>query len=106
MHQNTHTLIDGVKTRSMADIKKELMYFFKAHKIAHTHPGGVHLELTHLDVTECTDRALAGIEGIKQSSKSLGLDEMYTTACDPRLNAQQGREIVDFLADLYKNFRA
>jgi 3-deoxy-7-phosphoheptulonate synthase/3,4-dideoxy-4-amino-D-arabino-heptulosonate 7-phosphate synthase len=85
MHGNTIT-VDGHKTRRMADLKAEIAAFFEICP----RPGGIHLEITGDDVTECLD----GPEGIQPGD----LDRRYTTACDPRLNGRQSLEIALFVA--------
>jgi 3-deoxy-7-phosphoheptulonate synthase len=85
MHGNTVTTPSGVKTRRFADIVAEIRTFFAVHREAGTVPAGVHLELTHEDVTEC----MGGSERIT----SRRLSDRYRTLCDPRLNARQALEI-------------
>lgn len=90
MHGNTQKTASGYKTRDFADILCELQEFFAVHKEQGTIPGGVHLELTGDDVTECT----GGAEKLTESS----LKENYLTACDPRLNAKQALELAFLIA--------
>ena len=85
MHGNTVTTPSGLKTRRFADIVAEIRHFFAVHRQAGTVPAGVHLELTHEDVTEC----VGGSEKITNRR----LHDRYRTLCDPRLNAHQALEI-------------
>jgi 3-deoxy-7-phosphoheptulonate synthase len=84
MHGNTFTSKSGFKTRRFDDILEEIKGFFRAHERAGTVPGGVHLELTADDVTEC----LGGEIG---DEKDLHL--RYQALCDPRLNAEQSLDL-------------
>ena len=84
MHGNTFTSTSGFKTRRFDDILSEITGFFRAHEVAGTVPGGVHLELTADDVTEC----LGGEVG---DEKDLHL--RYQALCDPRLNAEQSLDL-------------
>jgi 3-deoxy-7-phosphoheptulonate synthase len=85
MHANTITSSNGVKTRRFDDILAELKGFFVVCQQEGVPPGGVHLELTHEDVTEC----LGGSEEILDSH----LSERYLALCDPRLNARQSLDL-------------
>ena len=85
MHGNTVTTPSGLKTRKFGDVVAEIRGFFAVHRDAGTVPAGIHLELTHEDVTEC----VGGSERIT----SRGLRDRYRTLCDPRLNAHQALEI-------------
>src|SRR6516164_2839186 len=85
MHGNTFTSAGGRKTRRFDDILSELRAFFNVHRDEGTWPGGVHVELTGDDVTEC----LGGAEEIFEGD----LEERYTTTCDPRLNARQSLDL-------------
>jgi 3-deoxy-7-phosphoheptulonate synthase len=89
MHGNTTEAAGGQKTRRFDDIVDELRGFFEVHHNLGTHPGGMHIELTGDDVTECT----GGAQGLGDSD----LHSRYETACDPRLNRQQALEL-SFLA--------
>ncbi len=82
MHGNTYTS-GGRKTRHFDDICREIEGFFAAHRAVGTWPGGIHLELTGEDVTEC----LGGGHDIAE------LDSRYETVCDPRLNAGQALDL-------------
>ena len=87
MHGNTFTAPNGLKTRHFDDVLAEIAGFFRAHAVAETWPGGVHIELTGDDVTEC----LGGSTEIHNED----LDTRYETMCDPRLNAQQSLDLLD-----------
>jgi 3-deoxy-7-phosphoheptulonate synthase len=84
MHGNTFTSTSGFKTRRFDDILAEIKGFFRAHDTAGTVPGGVHLELTADDVTECLSSAVT-------DDKDLHL--RYQALCDPRLNAEQSLDL-------------
>jgi 3-deoxy-7-phosphoheptulonate synthase len=73
----------------------ELVGFFSAHRVAGTWPGGVHLEFTGEDVTEC----LGGGEEVLESQ----LDHRYETLCDPRLNARQSLDLAFRIAELMRS---
>ncbi|HXQ59225.1 MAG TPA: 3-deoxy-7-phosphoheptulonate synthase class II [Acidimicrobiales bacterium] len=92
MHGNTFASGDGRKTRRFDDILQELRGFFDAHQAAGTWPGGVHVELTGDDVTEC----LGGFGDILEDQLHL----RYTTTCDPRLNARQAIDLSFRVAEL------
>jgi 3-deoxy-7-phosphoheptulonate synthase len=85
MHGNTFTSDSGPKTRHFDAILAELAAFFEAHRQVGTWPGGVHVELTGDDVTEC----LGGSDQVE----SADLARRYETMCDPRLNARQGLDL-------------
>ena len=85
MHGNTFSTASGIKTRRLADIMAEIRGFFSVHNALGTVPGGVHLELTHEDVTEC----LGGAEEVLDQH----LEERYRALCDPRLNARQSLDL-------------
>jgi 3-deoxy-7-phosphoheptulonate synthase len=95
MHGNTFTADDGRKTRHFEDVLAEVSGFFAAHRYVGTHPGGVHLELTGDDVTEC----LGG--GAEVATSNLG--DRYETMCDPRLNGSQSIELAFRLAELLRD---
>ena len=82
MHGNTYTSGER-KTRHFDDICREIEGFFVAHRAVGTWPGGIHLELTGEDVTEC----LGGGHDVSE------LDRRYETMCDPRLNASQSLDL-------------
>lgn len=92
MHGNTFTADGGRKTRRFDDILAEIRGFFEAHRQVGTWPGGVHVELTGDDVTEC----LGGVETIVEDQ----LGQRYTTTCDPRLNARQSLDLAYGVAEL------
>ena len=92
MHGNTFTTAGGLKTRRLPDIMSEIRAFFAVHHSLGTVPGGVHLELTHEDVTEC----LGGAEEILDQD----LEERYRALCDPRLNARQSLDLAFELGEM------
>ncbi|WP_426236139.1 class II 3-deoxy-7-phosphoheptulonate synthase [Pararhizobium sp. DWP1-1-3] len=96
MHGNTITL-NNYKTRPFERILSEVESFFQIHRAEGTHPGGIHIEMTGNDVTECTGgaRALSGAD----------LADRYHTHCDPRLNADQALELAFLLAERMKGGR-
>lgn len=85
MHGNTFTAEGGRKTRHFDAVIAEIEGFVRAHRAEGTWPGGIHVELTGEDVTEC----LGGGDAIRDAD----LDHRYETVCDPRLNARQGLEL-------------
>ena len=95
MHGNTFTAEGGQKTRRFDDIIGELQSFFRIHREVGTWPGGVHIELTGDDVTEC----LGGVEDIVEGQ----LGQRYTTTCDPRLNGRQALDLAFRIADLLRS---
>ena len=92
MHGNTFTAPSGRKTRHFDAVLAEIAGFFAAHRSVGTWPGGVHIELTGDDVTEC----LGGAEEILDAD----LDTRYETMCDPRLNARQSLDLAFRVAEL------
>ena len=92
MHGNTFTSASGRKTRHFDDVLAEIAGFFAAHWDAGTWPGGVHIELTGDDVTEC----LGGGDALGQDD----LDDRYETICDPRLNGRQSIDLAFQVAEL------
>jgi 3-deoxy-7-phosphoheptulonate synthase len=94
MHGNTFTS-GGRKTRRFEDIWSEVRAFFRVHRQKGTWPGGVHVELTGDDVTEC----LGGAEAIEEGD----LEQRYTTACDPRLNARQALDLAYRITELLRD---
>jgi 3-deoxy-7-phosphoheptulonate synthase len=94
MHGNTHESSNGYKTRHFDRIVDEVLGFFEVHKGLGTHPGGIHVELTGEDVTEC----LGGAQAISD----LDLAGRYETACDPRLNTQQSLELAFLIAEMLR----
>lgn len=95
MHGNTQEAPSGHKTRHLDDVLDEVKGFFEVHRATGTHPGGIHIELTGDDVTEC----LGGIGGVSESD----LPYRYETACDPRLNRVQSLDLAFQVADMLKN---
>jgi 3-deoxy-7-phosphoheptulonate synthase len=95
MHGNTVSSNSGYKTRNTRNVLSEIKNFFEIHKSQGTTAGGVHLELTGLNVTEC----VGGPEDIKDEN----LGDRYHTFCDPRLNVNQSLELCFLLADLFSN---
>ena len=98
MHGNTITSGSGYKTRPFDRILQEVKSFFAIHAAEGTYAGGVHLELTGKNVTECT----GGARAISDED----LNDRYHTFCDPRLNAEQAIELAFLLADLLKAERS
>ncbi len=92
MHGNTRAVESGFKTRSFDDVMVEVRGFFAVHRALSTHPGGLHVELTGDDVTEC----IGGTEGPVESN----LADRYETACDPRLNREQSLELAFLVAEM------
>ncbi len=92
MHGNTIEAPSGHKTRRFDDVVDEVRGFFEVHHALGTHPGGLHVELTGDDVTEC----LGGSGQIGE----LDLVTRYETACDPRLNHQQSLELAFLTAEM------
>ena len=95
MHGNTFESKNGYKTRNFEDVLDEVRGFFEVHKKLGTHPGGIHIELTGDDVTEC----LGG--GNQVSEKDL--ESRYETACDPRLNHSQSLELSFLVAEMLRD---
>jgi len=94
MHGNTEETADGVKTRHLDRIIDEVDGFFDVHSELGTHPGGLHVELTGDDVTEC----LGGSNELRHSD----LDDRYETMCDPRLNGSQSLDLAFQVAELLR----
>jgi 3-deoxy-7-phosphoheptulonate synthase len=95
MHANTVTADNGRKTRHFDEILREIVGFVAAHRAENTWPGGIHIELTGENVTEC----LGGVEALSQGD----LDTRYETVCDPRLNARQSIDLAFRVADMIRN---
>ena len=95
MHGNTHESSTGYKTRHFDRIVDEVQGFFEVHRKLGTYPGGIHIELTGEDVTEC----LGGAQDISDSD----LAGRYETACDPRLNTQQSLELAFLVAEMLRS---
>jgi 3-deoxy-7-phosphoheptulonate synthase len=94
MHGNTFETPDGHKTRRFDDVLDEVTGFFEVHRALGTHPGGIHIEFTGDDVTEC----VGGAQHVAESD----LSHRYETACDPRLNRSQSLDLAFRVADLYR----
>jgi 3-deoxy-7-phosphoheptulonate synthase len=95
MHGNTHESSTGYKTRHFDRVVDEVQGFFEVHRHLGTHPGGIHIELTGEDVTEC----LGGAQDISDTD----LSGRYETACDPRLNTQQSLELAFLVAEMLRS---
>jgi 3-deoxy-7-phosphoheptulonate synthase len=95
MHGNTEEVSTGYKTRHFDRIVDEVQGFFEVHHELGTHPGGIHVELTGEDVTEC----LGGAQEISDTD----LAGRYETACDPRLNTQQSLELAFLVAEMLRS---
>jgi 3-deoxy-7-phosphoheptulonate synthase len=95
MHGNTFTSESGKKTRHFDDVLREITGFFAAHKTAGTWAGGVHVELTGDDVTEC----MGGSEDILDEQ----LTDRYETMCDPRLNGRQSIDLAFRVSELLRD---
>ena len=93
MHGNTISA-GGFKTRPFDRIMSEIRTFFAVHQAEGTYAGGVHLEMTGKNVTECT----GGARAISDTD----LQDRYHTHCDPRLNAEQALEMAFLVAELLK----
>ena len=94
MHGNTIELPGGRKTRQVEDILAEVTGFFEVHHALGTHPGGIHIEFTGDDVTEC----LGGSHELFEDD----LPGRYETACDPRLNRSQSLDLAFRVAGMYR----
>jgi len=94
MHGNTIKSSNNYKTRPVEDILTEMKQFFQVHKAEGTHAGGVHLEMTGKNVTECIGGSFVVTEE--------DLSSRYHTHCDPRLNADQSLELAFLIADTLK----
>lgn len=92
MHGNTFETDSGHKTRRFDDVVDEVLGFFEVHQTLGTHPGGLHIELTGDEVTEC----VGGAEGLAEHH----LPMRYETACDPRLNRTQSLELAFLVAEM------
>jgi len=91
VHGNTYKTENGYKTRSFERIRQELRAFFDVHEEMGSHAGGVHLEMTGEDVTEC----VGGISDVTETS----LGDRYHTYCDPRLNGAQSLQLAFLIAE-------
>jgi 3-deoxy-7-phosphoheptulonate synthase len=97
MHGNTYEAPSGYKTRKFDDVLDEVRGFFEVHKKLGTHPGGIHIELTGDDVTEC----VGGGDQISHED----LASRYETACDPRLNHTQSLELAFLVAEMLRDHK-
>jgi 3-deoxy-7-phosphoheptulonate synthase len=97
MHGNTYEAPSGYKTRSFDEVLDEVRGFFEVHKKMGTHPGGIHIELTGDDVTECV--------GGGQKISEADLATRYETACDPRLNHTQSLELAFLVAEMLRDHK-
>jgi 3-deoxy-7-phosphoheptulonate synthase len=97
MHGNTVASSSGLKTRPFDRIMAEIEGFFAVHRAEGTHPGGLHVEMTGQNVTECT----GGTGAVTDDA----LRTRYRTHCDPRLNAEQSLEVAFLLAESLKATR-
>ncbi len=91
MHGNTIKAANGYKTRAFDAILREVQEFFQVHNAEGSYPGGIHVEMTGKDVTECT----GGVRAVSDDD----LSDRYHTACDPRLNAAQALELAFLIAE-------
>ncbi|HKH42379.1 MAG TPA: 3-deoxy-7-phosphoheptulonate synthase class II [Solirubrobacterales bacterium] len=94
MHGNTFEAPSGHKTRRLDDVLDEVAGFFEVHRALGTHPGGIHVEFTPDDVTEC----VGGGHEIVETD----LQQRYETACDPRLNRRQSLDLAFMVAEQYR----
>jgi 3-deoxy-7-phosphoheptulonate synthase len=94
MHGNTFEAPSGHKTRRFDHVVDEVAGFFEVHRALGTHPGGIHVEFTADDVTECVGGGHEIVEG--------DLDQRYETACDPRLNRRQSLDLAFMVAEMYR----
>ncbi len=97
MHANTEKAKSGYKTRIFKNILSEVKAFFKVHKNEGTYAGGIHLEMTGQNVTEC----MGGMQKISDKD----LSSRYHTHCDPRLNASQSIELAFLIASHLKKIK-
>ncbi|HZU56975.1 MAG TPA: 3-deoxy-7-phosphoheptulonate synthase class II [Actinocrinis sp.] len=95
MHGNTFEAPSGHKTRRFDDVLDEVKGFFEVHRSLGTHPGGIHVELTGDDVTECVG-----------GGDEIAFDDLatrYESACDPRLNRSQSLDLAFLVAEMYRS---
>ena len=95
MHGNTFTSPSGYKTRQFEDVMEEIRGYFAVHRAEGSWPGGIHVELTGDDVTEC----LGGSGDVRSDH----LQQRYETMCDPRLNARQSLDLAFQVAELLRS---
>jgi 3-deoxy-7-phosphoheptulonate synthase len=94
MHGNTFEAPSGHKTRRLRDVLDEVQGFFEVHRSLGTHPGGIHIEFTGDNVTECV--------GGSHEIAAGDLHQRYETACDPRLNRSQALDLAFIVAESYR----
>jgi 3-deoxy-7-phosphoheptulonate synthase len=94
MHGNTFEAPSGHKTRRFDDVLDEVQGFFEVHRALGTHPGGIHIEFTGDNVTECVGGSHEIVTG--------DLHRRYETACDPRLNRSQALDLAFTVAESYR----
>jgi 3-deoxy-7-phosphoheptulonate synthase len=94
MHGNTFEAPSGHKTRRLRDVVDEVQGFFEVHRSLGTHPGGIHIEFTGDNVTECV--------GGSHEIAADDLYQRYETACDPRLNRSQALDLAFTVAEYYQ----
>lgn len=97
MHGNTMKASSGYKTRPFERVLTEVRQFFDVHRAEGSYPGGIHIEMTGQNVTEC----IGGSRAITED----GLGDRYHTHCDPRLNADQSLELAFMIAETLKQLR-
>jgi len=97
MHGNTIKASSGYKTRDFAQILAEVKQFFAVHQAEGSYAGGIHIEMTGQNVTEC----IGGARPITED----GLSDRYHTHCDPRMNADQSLELAFLIAETLKQVR-
>ena len=95
MHGNTFEASSGYKTRRFDDVIEEVQGFFDVHRSVGTWPGGLHVELTGDDVTEC----VGGGEELHEAD----LADRYESVCDPRLNRVQSLELSFLVAEMLRH---
>lgn len=94
MHGNTYEASSGYKTRAFDDVIEEVQGFFDVHRALGTWPGGIHMELTGDDVTECV--------GGGEELAEMNLGDRYESVCDPRLNRVQSLELAFLVAEMLR----
>ena len=99
MHGNTIQSHSGYKTRKLAAILSEVKDFFEIHKAENSYAGGIHIEMTGTDVTECIG---GNIDTVTEQSLAM----RYNTHCDPRLNAGQSLEVAFMVSEILNTFRS
>jgi 3-deoxy-7-phosphoheptulonate synthase len=97
MHGNTFKAASGYKTRALPSVLEEVKSFIEIARAEGAWPGGVHVEMTGKDVTEC----VGGPTGVREED----LSDRYHTHCDPRLNAAQAIELAFLVSETLRNAR-